>query len=325
MKTRTEEIIQNYMTHHQPDEVTQQFADWLSTPCNREAKDSVMQKIWSETDARPDATTHEAYRRWLTAMLQKARKRHRASTRCTLRRIAAILTPLIMLAAGTHLLLHKAESEIKFVECSAPQGQTRTVTLPDSSTIHLNAGTILIYPQKFTATRRVYINGEACLHVAHISGSPFTVKTADLEVQVTGTIFNVNTRDIGNNTTVTLAQGSVNVRLAGDSRTTTLKPDEQFLYNRTSGAQTTRSVHAPDILAWTQGTGTAKSMQLVDLARLIEQNYSITVHLDSARYADERITIKLLKDEDLLKVMSTLKLLVPAMKYKIENNNLYIY
>ena len=77
---------------------------------------------------------------------------------------------------------------------STPRGEHLTLTLPDASTVTLNAESEIVYhPRNFDENRTVTLKGEAFFEVTP-DGS-FIVETEIGQVEVTGTSFNVNHRD----------------------------------------------------------------------------------------------------------------------------------
>ncbi|QXH34989.1 FecR family protein [Pseudomonas muyukensis] len=99
---------------------------------------------------------------------------------------------------------------------STALGERRRVELPDGSQLELNSATQL--QVAFSAGRRhVQLSrGEAMFIVAHDSSRPFVVSTAQGQVTVTGTRFDV--RQDAHSTRVAVEQGSVRVQGAGASR-----------------------------------------------------------------------------------------------------------
>lgn len=74
-----------------------------------------------------------------------------------------------------------------------PRGGENTVVLADGTTVHLNAGSKLIYPIRFGRKRRIVaLEGEAYFEVAKDEEHPFIVRTHLGEITVLGTEFNVN-------------------------------------------------------------------------------------------------------------------------------------
>ncbi|MEM9687654.1 MAG: FecR domain-containing protein, partial [Bacteroidota bacterium] len=71
-------------------------------------------------------------------------------------------------------------------------GDRKKVTLPDGSTVILNAESSLTYPKNFTdSIRQVTLTGEAFFDIKRNTTQPFIVKTEYLSVKVLGTAFNV--------------------------------------------------------------------------------------------------------------------------------------
>lgn len=69
-------------------------------------------------------------------------------------------------------------------------GQTKSLLLSDDSKVVLNAHSEISYPTFFRYNRNLKLDGQAYFHVA--KGSTFTVETAQGNVQVLGTQFDVN-------------------------------------------------------------------------------------------------------------------------------------
>ena len=68
-----------------------------------------------------------------------------------------------------------------------------TVLLADGTTVHLNAGSKLLYPVRFVGKRRIVtLEGEAYFDVRKDEEHPFVVRTRFGEVTVLGTAFNIN-------------------------------------------------------------------------------------------------------------------------------------
>jgi len=67
------------------------------------------------------------------------------------------------------------------------------ITLPDGSTVKMNASTRIEYPEHFAAdARRVKLSGEAFFEVTRDTAHPFIIETDNASVEVLGTSFNVS-------------------------------------------------------------------------------------------------------------------------------------
>lgn len=103
---------------------------------------------------------------------------------------AAIL--LLMVAV---FFLFKGSREV-WVVYSTDFQETKKVELPDGSMVVLNANSELKWQKGFEKKeiRRVDFTGEGYFDVAHLDGKGFVVKTGSIEVNVLGTVFNLETR-----------------------------------------------------------------------------------------------------------------------------------
>jgi ferric-dicitrate binding protein FerR (iron transport regulator) len=220
-----------------------------------------------------------------------------------------------------------ATEDVKLVEYIVPNGEIRNIVLPDSSHIRLNAGSILIYPQRFIGkTRTVYLNGEAYFNVARNETQPFIVNTTDMEVEVLGTVFNVHSYTDSKNSSATLESGKVNVRFKNTiHQAVTLVPNERVSFDRNSGFIEKQTVKVENVVAWTNGYVVLQSTTIEEIAKIIERRYGVSVYLNSHKYRNERITMKLDGVDGVVEFMNVLRHLIPGFRYKLENDKLYIY
>jgi transmembrane sensor len=92
-----------------------------------------------------------------------------------------------------------------------PKGGKYQVNLADGTKVWLNAASVFKFPASFANMkfRRVELNGEGYFEVAKNKEVPFIVKTANQEVKVLGTHFNINSYADEPNSKTTLLEGSV--------------------------------------------------------------------------------------------------------------------
>jgi ferric-dicitrate binding protein FerR (iron transport regulator) len=144
---------------------------------------------------------------------------------------------------------------------------------------------------------------------------------------VLGTVFNVSSYADSEYASTTLKSGRVNVRLKNEASTAViLEPSEQLSYNRTSGeAKVIRQVNVENVLAWKDGHLVIQHLSMSEIAKMIERRYGVTIYLDANKYEKERITAKLIHGETVYEFLSVLQQLIPGLKYKTEENKIYIY
>ena len=210
-------------------------------------------------------------------------------------------------------------------EESTRNGETRDIALPDGTTVHLNAGSVIIYPERFTSSRRtVYLSGEAVFEVTHSDDIPFVVTTADLEISVHGTVFNVNSYPESATAAATLCEGSISARLKGGTEDIFLVPDQRLCLRRESGQASVSAVNASEDTAWMRGDMCFRSENIHAILKAIERKYGINAYVTSGKYDSVLLTAKFIHGESLEKMLQSICRLVPGMRYEIVSDSVYI-
>jgi ferric-dicitrate binding protein FerR (iron transport regulator) len=134
------------------------------------------------------------------------------------------------------------------VEFATAPGETRTVTLPDSSVVHLNVASVLTYSRG--NPRQTTLSGEAFFMVNRGDGS-FLVTTGDAKVEVLGTEFNMRARD--GSVSVVVSHGRVRFARPGDDSGVELEQGMRSVMSQTSGPSQPEPVDPDRYLAWRDG------------------------------------------------------------------------
>lgn len=139
--------------------------------------------------------------------------------------------------------------ETKYVEYSTGAGEIKKLLLPDGSQIQLNSMSQIRYPEKFSSNKRdiELLAGEALFDVVKDPNSPFRVAYGSTQVQVLGTVFNVNAYD-STLLYVTLKEGSI--QFVDNNFKYRLSPDERLSYSQQLKKATVERVSAVQDLAW---------------------------------------------------------------------------
>jgi transmembrane sensor len=178
-----------------------------------------------------------------------------------------------------------------------PKGGQYRLVLPDGTKVHLNSASTLEYPTRFTGTsREVKLTGEAYFEVKPqlsensqpampTSRIPFIVKTATQQVEVFGTVFNINAYN-EQATKTTLVEGSVRVA-ANTTQAVMLQPGE--VATCTAG-QTGLMVEQADLdedLAWHNGYFIFNDEDIRSIMERVARWYDVEVAYEG-RMEDKR-------------------------------------
>ncbi|WP_339922097.1 FecR domain-containing protein [uncultured Cyclobacterium sp.] len=161
-------------------------------------------------------------------------------------------------------------------------GEMITITLYDGTIVHLNANSELKTPRfaLFSNSRKVELLGEASFNVTHDPINKFIVHTMNgLDVIVHGTEFTVYNRR--HNTEVQLKSGKVELikHNANGDESVLMKPGEKVRME-IDGVLQKEKVKAPeDIASWTQYRYVFDQTSLIEIARIISDNYGVEVEI----------------------------------------------
>ena len=175
-------------------------------------------------------------------------------------------------------------------EIKVPAGSRTNIVLPDGTEVSLNAGSVLRYHRGFgIRERNVTLDGEGYFKVAKNAEVPFFVKTNDVQVQVVGTVFNVRAYDDDNYVMVSLLEGRVNLSASANS-VMKLFPNEQALYNKSTGRMEKLKTNASKACDWLDGGLTFENASFADIAHRLERKFQVKISIESERLKAEHFS-----------------------------------
>lgn len=176
-------------------------------------------------------------------------------------------------------------------------------TLPDGSVITLNKGSILTYPEIFSdSVRQVTMEGEVFFDVAKNPAKPFIITTAEANIKVLGTSFNVKSRK--GNTQVIVETGLVEVAHLG--KKVDLLPGKQVSVN--AGDTVLKTENTPNTLYryYRSREFICDNTRLSDLAFILSEAYGITITIQNPEVANMRINTTF-SDESLENILNIIE------------------
>ena len=288
---------------HATDEAAAAWQAWVaSDPAHaRRAREArhIIQSLAFEAAPLPDveAEWHRLEARLHRGAAPGRRPRPPRSRRParTLPGVLAVLVVALLLGIGLAWWMNPPESSPPFQTVTTDLAETRTLTLPDSSTVVLNAQSTLRYPARWTpgTPRRVELDGEAFFSVRRRGdAAPFTVQTADGIVEVLGTTFTVRRRS--QRTLVCLNSGRVAVHARATDGTptasTTLRPGHLAEFQRAAARIATRTVNPAVYSSWTEGTLVFDDTPVAEVFERITATYGLPVVLQDSTVLDKTLT-----------------------------------
>ncbi len=198
---------------------------------------------------------------------------------------------------------------LAYSQLVVPRGRRSRLTLSDGTTLHVNAGTKVVYPNRFTGnTREIYVDGEVFLDVASNEKQPFVVRTSEIAVRVLGTRFNVMAYEEDAETRVVLASGAVQITSNNNSRKTELTPSQMYDYRK--GQATVAQVDVEKYISWVQGMLHVEDERLDILMTRLSRYYGEEILFDEG-LVGQRCTGKVDLKNDLGEVLEGLTFSFP--------------
>jgi ferric-dicitrate binding protein FerR (iron transport regulator) len=233
---------------------------------------------------------------------------------------------------------HATSPKESFSEVFVPLGSRANFSLPDGTTITLNAGSRLKYDNRFGLSDRVVqLEGEGYFKVAKDASRPFIVKTLYLSVRALGTEFNVKAYPDDKTIETTLVEGAVNIESISDRKDAeihVLKPNQKFTYFKkdstivegTSGAKekienktqpvekqkitsiprlVTENINIEPVISWKENRWIFEKQSLSQIAIELERKFDVQIKFESDRLKTYRFTGIILNEpiEQVLELM----------------------
>jgi len=252
--------------------------------------------------------------------------------------------------AGAILLIHPfhtAKNPPTTKTVTTNPGARSRLTLPDGTSVVLNADSRLTYNDDFTGgdTREIDLSGEAYFDVAKDPHRPFLIHTRTIDIKVLGTAFNVRSYDNERTTETDLLQGAVEVTLHNKpDKRIILKPNEKLtVHNDQVNVSTSQPLAAgnPDAplitvgkvhyqkkdssiteILWTRNKLAFDNTSLEDVALQLQRWFDITVTIPDEKLKNIRLNACFEK-ENLRQVMEALSI-AGNFTYTIRKNEVII-
>ena len=200
-----------------------------------------------------------------------------------------------------------SENEDSMNQLIIPYGKTSEILLPDGTNVILNAGSRLVFPDKFSGkSREVFLSGEAFFDVRHDSNHPFVVQVNDLKITDLGTQFNVSAYLSDTRVETVLTEGKVTINRNNCGifdKTTELIPGQMASYNKQTLQTEIHVVDVKDYTLWTDGIIKFESMELSRIVKKLERFYNIRFQFIDPQLEILRISGKLELNENINEVI----------------------
>jgi ferric-dicitrate binding protein FerR (iron transport regulator) len=210
---------------------------------------------------------------------------------------------------------------VKTDTLSTSVGRDLTGTLPDGSTVILNAQSLLTYPAKFIgAERQVMLIGEAYFEVKQKPEKPFLLKLREASVRVTGTSFNIKSYPGDTTITATLITGELEVKNRDSSKK--IYPGQQAIISN-HRIIVKDDVNVKHAIAWKLGEINLEGESIRSVMDQVKHWYGVDYIIkDEVTLNEMANSIK--KPKTLTKLLEILNGVISNMHFSMDKNRVVV-
>ena len=331
MAVNIKEIIAYYLEHdvseRNRDRVLERIADTMDDKDVNESLGS----LWAQSDSASmdEGEISAAYERLRITNGEK--KKSKYLKLFTWQRIAAVIIPLVMLVVFGKLYVQmsdelKASQVVAMLQEHTVSDECKTIALADGTQVRLNQSSVLLYPEKFSGKeRKVFLTGEAFFDIKHDGRHPFHVSTPYFDITDLGTSFSVSSYATDVEVSTTLKTGKIELKIVGEDKVYSMKPNDQLVYNVKTKAVDLRQVtDEDDGLSWRNKQISLDDVTLAEAARIMGDVYGVKFVFRSSRYRNTKITVHFNRGESLKKALAIVGNLVPGLEYELMKDKVII-
>jgi transmembrane sensor len=233
-----------------------------------------------------------------------------------------------------------------FNEISTRNGSRTKISLPDGSTVWLNAGSKLVYNKNFDSQlREVTLTGEGYFDVVKNPEKPFIIHAGKVDIKVLGTLFNVKSYPGEKLTEASLIRGSIEVMIKDrPEEKIILKPNEKIIVSNDQATEKPDGIRPVErnepIVAishlsyeptdstiietsWVENKLIFQNESFKDLAIKMERWFGVTIQFDNEEVQKLRFRGSF-THETIHQALAALKI-TGGFNYKIEQDHILIY
>ena len=331
MAVNIKEIIAYYLEHdvseRNRDRVLERIADTMD---DKDVNES-LSSLWAQSDSASmdEREISAAYERLRITNGEK--KKSKYLKLFTWQRIAAVIIPLVMLVVFGKLYVQmsdelKTSQVVAMLQEHTVSDECKTIALADGTQVRLNQSSVLLYPEKFVGKeRKVYLTGEAFFDIKHDGRHPFHVSTPYFDITDLGTSFSVSSYATDVEVSTTLKTGKIELKIVGEDKVYSMKPNDQLVYNVKTKAVDLRQVtNEDDGLNWRNKQISLDDVTLAEAARIMGDVYGVKFVFRSSRHRNTKITVHFNRGESLKKALAIVGNLVPGLEYELKKDEVII-
>ena len=235
-----------------------------------------------------------------------------------------IAAAFLALCVGTTLLIYVINSKDNTKLVTVENSETESVLvkiLDDGSTVYLAGNALLNYPLHFSGQKReVSLSGNAMFDIARNPQKPFVIETKNIQVEVLGTAFNMETTAEGS-FRLSVLRGKVKVSDKVNGDVVFVKAGERVTLQGNHFYKTAN----PDLSLFSRYTSNMrfKDEPLESIIRVINQHAAQPVELRGEAIKQDRLNVRFYNNN--VDSMTRIISLALHLKREVTQDTIFLY
>ncbi len=306
-KARLTFLFHRYVENTCTEEEKAEFLRYVRDPHNEVLVKALMGILWKEIT--PQQITVDRSEEILATILGKHKSAFPVAERAGFPWLSVAASLLLMAVFAAGFIYYSgleqsgpsAETSVK-----SPIPDSRFVKLADGSSVVLNKGSKLEYPDVFDdSVREVSLVGEGYFEIAHDAKRPFIVYTGKVRTTVLGTAFNIRAYPDQSDITVTVTRGKVKVS-NNEKVLGIINPDQQITINTAQASAEQQAIDSHAVTAWMERDVFFDDVTIGQALEQLEKRFNIKVALENGDISGCRFTATFVQGEDIGQILRIL-------------------
>jgi ferric-dicitrate binding protein FerR (iron transport regulator) len=277
----TADLILKHLSGNASDAEIQQLESWVVAAPENRTQFLDLKKAWILSGLKKQQASIEIDKEWQDVSVQlfsSGKVVKMAMPEPRYRRWFGIAATIALLVVAS-ILLFRPGKVVMSVEVLA-LNEVVQEHLSDGSKVVLNRNSSIVFAKAAKdKVRRVNLEGDAFFQVARDVTHPFVINTQNVQVEVLGTSFYVNSRATNADIQVFVNSGRVAFR-AGPEQVI-LAAGEMGLYNKDSGQLLKKEIEDQNYLSWKNDALIFDYTNLENVVKALNRHFEANIIIDS--------------------------------------------
>lgn len=277
----TAHLISKYLSGNASDAEIRQLESWVLTAPENRVQFLDLKKAWILSGLKTQQTSIDIDKEWqdVSAQLFSSGKVVKmTSPKSRQRQWLGIAATVALLVIASIVLFRPGKAAID-VEVLA-LNEVVQENLSDGSKVVLNKNSSIVFAKAAKdKVRRVSLEGDAFFQVARDVTHPFVINTQNVQVEVLGTSFYVNSRSTNTDIQVFVNSGRVAFKAGGEQ--VVLAAGEMGVYNKEREELLKKEIEDQNFLSWKNDALVFDNTNLEDVVKALNRHFEASIVIES--------------------------------------------